>query len=84
MKKFFKNKFVKVALFVVFPWLAPWLAHASTSTIEVDPGFNALVWAQAQSIWDGFSNPIVLILGTILALFVIGEIIGMMKHKGGG
>jgi len=62
----------------------PGFAFAASSTIALPDGFTANIWSQAQDIFDGTQGYVTMIIGVILALIVIGELIGMLRNKNNG
>ena len=59
--------------------LAP-IAHADvSSTIELPPGFVAIVWSNVNSVMAGLSGYTTMIIGTILAVLVIVTLIETLR-----
>ena len=70
---------MKKTLFITILF-TPFIALADASnTITLDPSFNISVWAQAQSLFNGFSGYISMIVGVILAAVVLEIVIGAIR-----
>lgn len=57
------------------------LARAATSSITLPDNFTSSLWDQAQNLFNGMSNYVEMIVGTILGLLVIGEVIYLLRNK---
>jgi hypothetical protein len=71
---------IKILIISTIAAIAPGLAFAdASSSIVLPENFTASIWSQAQDIFNGFQGYVTMIIGVILALIVIGELVGMLR-----